>query len=1049
MKKIVLLILFCFPAMLLLSQSRTVTGKVTNPEGNPVPFATVTLKGTTTVVSADVNGDFRIQAPPNGILLFTAAGFQSSQVNIQNSTNISGVMTARDALGEVVVTALGITRSQKSLGYSATTLKSEDLLKARETNVINSLAGKVAGVRITSQSGTSGGSSKIVIRGVNTVNNVSTNGNGQPIFVIDGLPIDNSAQQINTVNANASNPTPQGSNAADFGNRGGDINADDIETITVLKGASATALYGARAKDGAIIITTKKGRKGQSSVTFNSSIRMDQVLKLPDLQNEYAQGNQGVYAIANTNGWGPKISEVQDKTFPDFLGRQVTLKAYPNNVKDFYNTGRTFINSVAFEGGGEGGDYRFGYTNSKESGIIPGEKLTKNNIAFNAGKTLLKGLDIRTSINYARTSSDGRPIQSANNLNVIQSIILGLPRTVDIHEVEANTIDPITHQQITLTPGRTGNNPYWVVNNNKFSNKVDRIYGNAILTYSPVKWLKISDNIGTDFYNEYRRGVTRPGTIGSLTGNFFTANLYNQIINNDLIATINRQLTNDLALTVIAGHNIFETQYRREQSDAQNLIVDSLYTFANAGSVSTNNIATRRRLVGVYGDIGLAWRNLLFLNVTGRNDWSSTLPVNKNSYFYPSVSSSFLFSELIPDVKWLNYGKLRASWANVGSDAAPYNLNFSYAALASTYAQYSLNIQFPFNGLVAFAVPNVLPNANLKPQNQTSYEFGTELRMFNNKVNLDFTYYNSKTTDQIINLSVPRSTGYFSKVINAGSIRNQGIEVTLGVVPVRTKDFTWALDLNFSRNRQTVQLPKEVLNYSLQNGFSGLSVKTRSGEPFAIWGTAWQRDSLGNIIIDGNTGLRKTVADQNLGNVFPDWTMGINNTVSYKSLSLSFLLDIRQGGVVWSNTSASLRSSGLAKETAENRGNLVIDPGVVLDPSTGKFIPNTVPVQSMQDYWTQFGSANTEANLFNASYVKLREVRLSYRLPATFLTKNVPFIKGLELGVEARNLWIIKSYVPHIDPEVNFFGSASLGEGVEFNSVPSSRSYGLNLRVKL
>ncbi|MEI9808059.1 MAG: SusC/RagA family TonB-linked outer membrane protein [Bacteroidota bacterium] len=1048
MKKILLLVLFFLPALVMLGQSRTITGKVTNPDGKPVSFATVTVKGTSVAVSADVNGDYSIQAPPRAVLVFSATSFQTTEVNIGTQTTISAVMNSREVLGEVVVTALGISRAQKSLGYSTTTLKSEELTKARETNIINSLAGKVAGVIVTSQSGTVGGSSKIIIRGVNTMNNISTNGNGQPIFIVDGLPINNGAPQINTVSPNAANPAPQGSNAADFGNRGGDINSDDIESITVLKGAAATALYGSRAKDGAIIITTKKGKKGQTSVTLNSSARMDQVMKLPELQNEYAQGNQGVYNLANTNGWGPKISEVQDKTFPDFLGRQVTLKAYPDNVKDFYKKGSTFINSVSFDGGNETGDYRFGYTNSKETGVIPGEKMSKNNIAFNAGKNIFKGLDIRTSINYARTTSDGRPIQSANNLSVIQSIILGLPRTVDINEVRDNYFDPITNQQITLTPGRAGNNPYWVVNNNKFSNTVDRVYGNAIITYSPVKWLTISDNIGTDFYYEFRKGVTRPGTIGALTGNFFTANIFNQIINNDLIVTASKQITQDLDLKVIVGHNVLQQQFRREQSDAQGLTVDNLYSFANAGTVSTNNGSTKQRLVGAYGDIGLSYKNFLFLNVTGRNDWSSTLPIGNNSYFYPSVSSSFLFSELLPNSKWLNYGKLRGSWANVGSDAAPYNLAFAYLTLPSAYAQYSLNIQFPFNGLLGFIVPNSLPNANLKPQNQTSFEFGAELKMFNSRVNLDVTYYSSKTKEQIISLNVPRSTGFFSKVINAGSLENKGIEATLGLVPVKTRDITWGVDINFFKNKQTAQLPAEINSYTLQGGFSGLAIKTKSGEPFAIWGTAWQRDSLGNIVIDASTGLRKTVADQNLGDLYPEWTMGINNTFSYKNLSLSFLVDIREGGVIYSNTSSVLRTSGLAKETAINRDKIIIDPGVILDPVTNKFIPNTVPVQSMQDYWSQFTSANTEGNIYNASYVKLREVRVSYRLPSSILGK-VKFIKGLELGLEARNLWIIKSYVPHIDPEVNLFGSASLGEAVEFNSVPSSRSYGVNLRIKI
>jgi TonB-linked SusC/RagA family outer membrane protein len=1049
MKKVLICFLALFCCAFAFAQPRTVRGKITNAEGKPVQYASVTVKGTTTGVPANESGEFSIPAAPNSVLVISASGYQTSEVNIGDQTDVNVSLKNSGSLGEVVVTAMGISRNAKSLGYSTTTLKSEEILKARETNVINSLEGKVAGVKITTQSGTTGGSSKVVIRGVSTLNNIASPGNGQPIFVIDGLPIDNSTIQINTVNPTAANPTPQGSTSVDFGNRGGDLNSDDIESITILKGASATALYGARAKDGAIIITTKRGRKGQTSISINSSVRMDKVLMLPELQNEFAQGNQGVYNIANTNGWGPKISEVQDKTFPDFLGRQVTLKAFPNNVADFYNTGHTYINSVAFEGGGESGDYRFSYTNNKETGIIPNEEFTRNNIAFNAGRNVAKGLDVRTSINYSRSNSNGRPLQSTNNQSAIQSIIAVLPRTVDIHDLEANVIDPITKQQITLTPGKTGNNPYWVVQNNLSGNTVDRVFGNGVITFSPLKWLTISDNIGTDFYYEYRKAVTRPGTVGALTGNFFTANLYNQIINNDLLLTVTRQLTKDIGLKVIAGHNVNQVSFRREQADAQGLTVDSLYTFANASAVSTNNATNRRRLVGVYGDVGFSYKDIFFLNITGRNDWTSTLPKNNNSYFYPSVSSSFVFSDLLPRLTWLNYGKVRGSWANVGSDAAAYQLAFAYLTLPSAFVQYNLNIQFPFNGSNAFITPNSLPNANLLPQNQVYFDYGLDLKMFKNRVNLDVTYYNSKTDEQIINLNVPRSTGFFNKVVNAGSIQNKGIEITLVVAPVRTKDLSWNVDFNFSKNKQTAQLPKEINSLTLQGGFSGLSIKTRSGEPFAIWGTAWLRDSLGNIVIDANTGLRKTKADQNLGNVAPDWNMGINNTLSYKGLSFSFLVDIREGGVLWSGTNAILRSQGLAKETAIGRDKIIIDRGVVLDPSTNKYIPNTIPVQSMQDFWGQFSTANTEANVFDASYVKLREVRLSYRIPTGFFTRHANFIKGIELGLEGRNLWIIKSYVPNIDPEVNLFGAQSLGEGAEYYNVPSSRSFGVNLRIKI
>lgn len=1037
-----ILLLFVATAM---AQERTIKGTVKGKDdGLPLPGVTVRVKGSTIGTQTGQNGQFSIRVNSgSAVLMFAYVGYTSLEVAVGGKSEISVLLESdQKQLSEVVVTAMGISRSAKSLGYAVTQVAGAELTKARETNVLNSLAGKVAGVRVTSQSGTLGGSAKINIRGVSSLG--SDPYNNQPIFVIDGLPVDNGAPQVSTV----SGAVPQGSAGADFGNRASDISADDIESMTVLKGAAATALYGARAKNGAIVITTKRGAKGQTSVTLNSSVRFDNVLKLPKFQNEYAQGTYGVYSIQNTNGWGPKISEVQDKQYANFLGQQVTLQAYPDNVKEFFETGNSYINSVAFDGGGESGDYRFGYTNTYQDGIVPGQKLQKNTLALNAGRTVAKGFDVRTNFNYTRTVGDGRPVQSSNNPNVIVPLIYGMPRTVDMGMLRDNYVDPVTGQQITLTPSRNGNNPFWIVKNNNFSNRVDRLYGNAIFTYTPAKWLTLSNNLGTDYYAEFRRGITRQGTIGALTGNFFTANVYNRVINNDFLATINTKLADDLDLKVIAGHNVYETYYQREQSDAQSLTADNLYNFANAASVVTTNTSNKKRIIGVYGDIGLSYKDYLFLNITGRNDWSSALPKANRSYFYPSVSSSFVFSEILPKNDWFSYGKLRASWANVGSDTYPYRIAFDFLPLSTSFAQYGYGSTFPFNGLLAFSSPSSIPNFNLKPQNQKTWEVGTDLRFFNSRVNLDVTYYYANTTDQILSVSLPQSTGFAARVMNAGALKNQGIEVGLGLIPVKNQNFQWNMDLNFSANRQRVTLPEGLSFYTIASGWSGLTEKAVPGEPFKMYGVAWDRDPAGNIIIDPATGLRKIKSDQPLGNIYPDWIGGISNSFRYKNASLSFLVDIRKGGVLFSSTASSLRTAGLAEETLANRGNIFIDRGV-LDQGNGVYVENNIPVQSMQDFWGQFSTSNTEANVFDASYAKLREVRFSYALPKSLFAKSAKFIKGMEIGLEGRNLWIIKDNVPHIDPEVNFFGSESVGEGVEFASMPSTRTWGFNLRVKL
>ncbi len=1045
MKKL-LLVSLCLLATLcvtqVFAQSRTITGTVTAKEdGLPLPGVTVKIKGTDQGVSTDANGKFSISAQTGATLTFSYIAYLPQDIVIGTGSVINVVLSeSSQQLNEVVVTALGISRQAASLGYSVGVVKGSEITKARETNVVQALAGKIAGVNVTQSSGTVGGGSKIVIRGATSLGT-----DIQPIFVIDGLIVDNSAKQLSTVNS----AVPQGVASLDFGNRAADINSDDIETISVLKGAAASALYGTLAKNGAIVITTKKGKRGDNgTIEFSSSTRFDNVAILPKFQNEYAQGNQGIYNIANTNGWGPKISEVQDRTFPNFLGENTKLQAYPDNIKNFFKTGKTYINSVALSGGNETGDYRFGYTNTIQTGTVEMERLVKNAVSLNAGKTIIKGLDIRTSVNYVRTIASNIPVQSSNNPNVLSSALYSIPRTVDINQVAKNYIDA-NGQQITLTPARNGNNPYYILYNNPQGATSNRVYGNINLSYKVAPWLTLSNNLGTDINYEYRKAITRQGTIGALTGNFFTGNIYQRIINNDFIATFNHKLTKDIDLKFIAGTSVYETYYQREQADAQGLIVDNLYTYTNATAVTTTNTSNKKRIQGVYGDLTLTYKDYLYLDVTGRNDWSSALPKINNSYFYPSASLSFEFTKVLPQSNWLSYGKLRLSYANVGGDYDPYSLLFAFLPQSTAFAQYGAGSTFPFNGNLAFTSPSTIPPLDkLKPQNQRSAEAGIDLRFFGDRLTADVTYYDNNTTNQILPLLIPQSTGYAAKLINVGSVKNTGIEVTLGGTPIKTSSFSWDISARFAKNNNKVILPPEIPLYTVQSGWSGLSIKAENGKSIGLYGVGWLRDPDGNIVIDPTTGLRKTKTDQRLGSITPDFTGGVTNTFTYKRVNLSFLVDFKKGGVMFSNTVSTLRSTGLAEETALNRGKIFIDKGVVASGST--FIPNTVPVQSMQDYWaTNYQTGNTEANTFDASYVKLREVSLNYSIPTATLAKYAKFIKGLRIGLEGRNLWLIHSNVPYVDPEVNFFGSGSAGDAVEFNSVPSTRTIGFNVRLTL
>ncbi len=1024
------------------SQNLNVTGQVRNETGEPVPFATVTIKGTSNSVSADQAGNFSISAPLKSVLVISAAGFGSYEISVESTTPIYAVLISSDPLTEVVVTALGISREAKALGYSVQKVVGAELVKARETNIVNSLAGKVAGVRITSQSGTLGGSSRIIIRGVSSFG--TSMRSSQPIFVVDGLPIDNGSPFVTT----QAGAAPSGSASVDFGNRAADVNPDDVESISVLKGAGASALYGARAKNGAIIITSKRGKKGETNVSVSSSIRFDNPLKLPEFQNEYAQGLYGVYNVASLNGWGPKMSEVQGQQFPNFLGQNVTLQAYPNNIRDFYETGNTYFNSVSVDGGSDNGDYRLTYTNTLQDGIVPNQELVRNALSLRVGGILSPKFDVRANINYVNTNSKGRSVQSSNDPNIVGNVLYSVPRNLDMNLIRENAVDPATGQQIPISPSRTGNNPYWIVNNNGYNNTVDRLFGNVIANYKFTNWLTLSNNFGLDFYNEYRKGVTRNGTIGALTGNFLEANLYNSVINNDLILTATKDLSQDLSLKVMAGGNIYDVSFRRTQSYAQQLTVDQFYNFANAASVLTTNFDQSQRILGLFGEVELNYKDFLTLSATGRNDWSSTLPISNRSYFYPSLSAAFVFSQFI-DKSWLSFGKLRASWANVGSDDDPYLTQFNYTPVSTSFAQYGFGVTFPFNGALAYGVPITKPAFDLRPQNQNAIEFGIELRFLQSRVNLDVTYYNNVTTDQIIALSLPHSTGYRTMRTNAGTIKNSGLEVQLGLVPVKSRNFIWNADFNFSTNKNMVTyLPPEIVGtYTLASGWSSLQIRAERDKPIGMYGTAWARDPNGNLIIDPSTGLRTLENDVRLGDLYPVWMLGINNSFSYKNFSLGFLIDIRKGGLVYSNTASSVRTSGVAIETAANRGDIFVDKGVNED-GDDKYVPNTTPVQSMQDFWVNnFQTSVTEANVFDASYTKLREVRLSYTLPSSVLQRT-KFIKSVEVGLEGRNLWIIHANVPHVDPEANFFTNNGIGEGVEFNSVPSTRSLGFNLRFK-
>lgn len=1026
------------------------SGQVTNEGGEPIQGATVIVEGTTIGIFTDDEGRFQLTVPSGGENLAVSYIGYLKQVLPINGRSTINVTLAEDIMSieEVVVTAVGISREKKGLGYSVSSLDNEELTKARATNFVDGLSGKVAGVRVSNQSGTPGGGTKILIRGAS-----SLSGTGQPLFIVDGMPVSNSG-----FNGTRSDIISGG---VDAGNRAIDINQDDIEDITVLKGSSATALYGARARDGAIVITTKKGsRGGGAKVTVNSSVRFDNVLRLPDFQNEYTTGDPAVGEYDNinfSNGWGPKISEVQDQRFANFKGDSVQLQAFPDNVRDFYNTGITAINSVSIADGDENGDYRLGYTYLDQTGTIPNSSFNRHNLSFNVGRQLSRRFSSRVTANYVRSSSFGRPSQGSNSPNIL--FINSLPRTTSTALLRDNVVDEFGNP-IGLNP--TSNNPYWVIENNPFSNNVDRIYGSAEVNYRAASWLNFTARAGTDVFRDFRRRVTRKGTIGAATGQFVTDNLYSRNLNIDVLATVTKDLTEDLNLQLIAGYNLFEQESRFERWVSSDLAADNLYSYANAtlnapSNQFSNTPVSMQRLMGAFADLTLSYKNWLFLNVTGRNDWNSTLrnpglPIEEDdiSYFYPAVNLSWAFTDALgiqSDI--LSFGKVRANYAVVGSSVGPYQLEFTYLASPDVFTQFqAANNTFPHNGQIAFEATGILPEPMLVPQQQNSYELGAELNFFLGRLNLDVTYYNQLTENQIVSLSTPPSTGFAAKTVNAGSIRNSGWEIMLSGDPIRSDNgFRWNITANFQRNVQIVEELADGLDeFTLTSGFSGIQVKAEPGEPFGLYGGTWLRDSATNqVVINPETGLRIPGNQGRLGNIYPDFTLGINNQFTYKGFLLSFLVDWREGGVIFTSTASGIRNEGLAIETAQLRDQVFIDQGVNID-NEGNAVPNQTPVESMNLFWNNYSQTSVaESNTFDASFVKLREVRFGYSFPKALMDKT--FLETLTIAVEGRNLWIIDSALPHVDPESNFFGTSLVGEGVEFQSVPSVRTFGVNLQV--
>lgn len=1062
-----------------------IRGRVTSGDDQqPLQGVSVTVKGSNIGTSTDANGNFTINADPNATLVFSFIGFQQTEVPLNGRSSVDVVLQTEAAmLTETVVTANAIRRDKSSLGYSAPVIRGDELLTGRSTTPINALQGKVAGVNITSTASAPGSSSRIVLRGGSSIS-----GNNQALMVIDGVPIDNSdflgGSDIRTTSSSG-NVDPR--STVNFGNRGNDINPDDIESVTVLKGPAAAALYGSRASNGAIIITTKSGKgsaKRKNEVTLSSNVTFSNILKLPDFQNEYGQG----YFIGNDDqgnpeyfidpkenwSWGPPLDGEEKEWGQSINGVRLRkpFAAQKDNVKKFFETGKMLNNNLSLSGAGEKTTYYLSLNSVNSDGLMPDnfDKYNRYSVRFNGTANLSNKFSTSLNINYINVKSD--LVQGGQGPGSVYDAVLQTPRDIPIHEM-SDLSNPyygygFLNEQNEETYGYYGAyaiSPYYLLQNYRNLNDVDRVTGNFTVTYKPLEWLDIVERLGADVYTDRRRfeypkfdfipadevtgDYSRSANTQSAVGKYEENNFNVSEIVHDLMITARKEFSPDFNASIMVGHNVRQrrtTILQASTNESAGLVVPGWYNLDNSnGPVYTYNEYGNRRLVGLYSQITMGYRDMLFLDLTARNDWSSTLPEANNSFFYPSVSGSFVFTELLGNSgigNVLRYGKLRASWAQVGNDANPYLLN-TYFARTDIDGGFG-RTTFPLNGVPGLTQSARIGNPDLKPEITSAYEVGTELNFWNNRLYVDFSYYQNRSKNQILNIPIAESSGFTNKVINGGIVENKGIELSLRGIPIRTPGgFTLELFGTYTRNRnKVVDLELEGVSQVSLGGLADLSVVAAEGMPYGtFYGIDIQKDELGRVIVDPVTGIPlETPNAVYLGSYNPDYLASLGATARYKGFSFNILFDTKHGGYFVSRTRDITSFVGVSAETVEHGRTPYIFPNSVYEDADGKLVENTSVTFLPQDY---FPARPYGQNVTDASYVKLREASLSYRLPKRILDRT-PF-GNITVGVFGNNLFLwTPSENKYADPEVNSAGATNL-QGFDYTAQPSQRNYGFNV----
>jgi TonB-linked SusC/RagA family outer membrane protein len=1058
---------------------RTISGVVTSSKDKqPLIGATVIVEKTTIGTATDIDGKYSLSVPNDAKnLVVSYTGMKTKTVVITSTTMDIALDDNEKLLNDVVVTALGVKRERKALGYASQEVKGDDINTAKDANLVNNLQGKIAGVQITGNSNI-GGSSRITIRGIK-----SLTGENQPLFVIDGIVIDNSNFSTSDVQ--------QGAQGYDYGNAAQDINADDIETVNVLKGGAATALYGSRGANGVIVITTKhgskhSGEKGKSpiGVTVTENMMFNQVSLLPDYQNQYGAG-YGPYIVhqfdpvnnrlqlADDASWGPKMDGRLIRQYPSYdpydplYGKPTPYIAHPDNIKSFFETGYIANTNVSMDGANDKGNFRLSYSNLDQKGTVPNSSLQRNSISFNGGYNFTDKLFANVTANYVHNEGIGRPAVGYNSL--FSNFTQWWERQLDMNDLR-NYINPDGSQRAWNVLGGKPyfwNNPYWTVYKNYENDHRDRVFGNTEVGYKLLKWLTARARFTTDFYNETReeRIALGSATAGGSTPGYSIEQIAVRENNYEGALIAQHSFKKDFDISGLLGIN------RRDQKSSDNfsqtqggLNVPDWFALENsANPVAVNNVRTEKRVNSIYGSATLGWRHMLYLDLTARNDWSSSLyaPTNTSnnvSYFYPSISGSFVFSELIKKKKVLSFGKIRAGWAKVGNDTDPYH----------TQTRTAIGTNFGSNP--TFAVPNTFGNPNLRSEQIFTWEVGTDLSFFEDRIKIDAAYYNSLTKDNIFRIEQSTASGIQYRYANAGVLENQGVELATTFVPVKTKKgFSWSIGFNFGKNYNLVkELYKDasgnkVTSLSLGEAPFSCTLEAREGMAYGqIVGYDFVYDSKGNKIVGPDGNYVKTSQVVPMGSILPDFTGGLSTTLAYKGLSLYVLFDFQKGGHLFSMTNMWGTYDGTLAPTAANG---VRETGLVLSGVNQAFDPSGNPILDSKGNATSDGTKNTtnisainyyqngsgngyygpqRVNVYDASFVKLREVRLMYALPSKMFERSP--IRGISFGLIARNLAILFKNVPNIDPEAA--SSTSNIQGFEGGAKPAERSIGFNVSVK-